>query len=225
MSSMCGTSSNGVPASGGSGLSCRWVTPTTCPMAPSRTSRVAARQGGAQRPLWLTATRTPAASARASTRGQPGQVVGRQGERLLGQHVLAGGHRRLDPVEPSLRTGGEVDVAHLRVGQQVLGAGVDAADEREPLLHRGGGLLATAPHAGHPDAVLLVRRQVGRLGDRPATRGSRRPSRSAGKRGAVSTITAPPGPRGTAARPAGSRGRLGRAARRPPPRRRRRPRR
>ncbi len=69
MSSMCGTSSKGVPVSGGSGLSCRCVTPTTCPIAPSRTSRVAARHGGAQRPLWFTATRTPAASARASTAG------------------------------------------------------------------------------------------------------------------------------------------------------------
>ena len=167
-----------------------------------------ARHGGAQRPLWLTATRTPAASARASTAGSRARSLGRQRERLLGEHVLAGLDRRLDPVEPALGAGGEVDVAHLGVGQQLLGAGVDAADEREPLADRRGGRRVAAPDAGHADAVLLVGRQVGGLRDgaaaedRDAASGLGEARRGVG----AGALTRAPAPPGSAAPPAGSSG-------------------
>ncbi len=161
------------------------------PMAPSRSSRVAARHGRRPAPVVVDRDADAGGVGPREHGGQPGQVVGRQGERLLGQHVLAGVDRRLDPVQPALGTGGEVDVAHLGVGQQLLGAGVDPADEREPLAHLGGGLRAAGSRrrsrrrrtarrrAGAPTARWCrsrgSRRRRGRRGSGARCRGSRGP--------------------------------------------------
>ena len=224
MSSMCGTSSNGVPTSGGSGLSCRWVTPTTSPIAPCRSSRVVARQGGAQRPLWFTATRTPAASAFASRSGSRARS---SAERVSGFWASTCLPASMAASSQASRPSGPVARSTYRTSGSASSSSalrVDAADEGEPLADGRGRGGRPAPDAGDADAVLLVRRQVGRLGDRAAARGSPRPSGPPGSdRGPVSRaslrrgITGPPG---TAARPAGCRGRRGRAARRPRPRRR-----
>ena len=182
--------------------------------------------GGAQRPLWLTATRTPAASARAST---PGSRARSSADRVSGfwaSTCLPAADRRLDPVQPTLGPGGEVDVPHLGVGQQLLGAGVDAADEREPVPHR---------RRWSPGSGSRRRSRRRRTARTPAGGPTGRsvplpriatPAAVLGEPGrGVGGLTVPPGPPGSAGRPAGSRGRLGRVARRPPPRRRRRRRR
>jgi hypothetical protein len=47
---------------------------------------------------------------------QADQVLGREGQRLLGEHVLAGLDGGLDPGQAPFGTGGQVDVPHLGVG-------------------------------------------------------------------------------------------------------------
>ena len=218
MSSMCGTSSNGVPASGGSALSCRWVTPTTSPIARCAEQQRGGPPGRGPAAVVVDRDADPGRLRVGEDLWQPHQVVAREGQRLLGEHVLAGFDGGLYPGEPALGAGGQVDVPHRGVGQQLLGAGVDATDEREA---------CRAPWRSWPPSGSTRRSRptpycsyAGRCADwaivpqpRIAT-----PLRSAGKRGRCrgrSVTRSRRRPRGSAAPPAGSPGRRGRGVRRP----------
>ena len=75
----------------------------TSPIRPARTaSRIQARCG-AQRPFWLTASRTP---LRVGEVAEPRAGVEVDHEGLLRQHVLAGRERRLDHRQPLGRDAG-----------------------------------------------------------------------------------------------------------------------
>ncbi|MEJ7689226.1 MAG: hypothetical protein WKF76_01660 [Nocardioidaceae bacterium] len=130
------------------------------------------------------------------------QVLRGQGQRLLGQHVLAGRDGRLDPLQAVLGGGRDVHEPDLGVGQELLGAPVDAAHEGKALLDRGRGLGAAAPDAAHAHAVVPVGGQVGGLGDGPTAkdRNARAVVREAGEVSGLSTewsFTWAPGPPGT----------------------------
>ena len=204
---MCGTSSNGVPASGGSGLSCRWVTPTTSPTAPSPDAAGSPRATAA--PTGRSGSPRPGCRRRrafASTPGSRAEVVG-------GRESAASGRARACPPRRPPRSRSSRPSGRWRC-RRTRTRGRPAAPRRwrRPGRRTGsargrrGGRRRPAPDAGDAHAVLLVRRQVGGLRDGAAAEQAT-PQRSAGNRGPVSALDhGPPERQRSAARPAGSSG-------------------